>query len=732
MEGEFFPARQTLWRTESGGGSVRFVEPAQDDRAVALVGVRPCEVVALGVLDGVLGHGAVPDPRYRAKRDQAFVLAVDCGHPSGSCFCTSMGSGPGVDEGVDLAVTELEDGPHRFLVRVGSDEGAQAMSGVAGRTAGPDDFAARTRVLEGATAAMGRRLETEGLPALLARNIEHPRWADVAERCLSCGNCTMVCPTCFCSDVHDTTDLTGETTRQRSWSSCFDLDHSYVHGGAVRSATASRYRQWMTHKLSTWWDQFDTSGCVGCGRCLTWCPVGIDITEEAAAIRASDGASAEPTPRGRRDRVPCTTCCRTIRSCAVSVMTRSPWSWGARRTWSSTPAEPILTEGAPADTFYLLRRGHVSIDVHEPGRGPIVIETVGADAVIGWSWLVPPYRWTFDARALDEVGAVAIDGSCLRAKAQGDPAFGFALLTRVTSILWRDSRRPACDCSTSTEVTIMSDLRLASRAAPAHPMTPIVHRVVGRRRESDDVVTLVIEPLDGPAMAFLPGQFNMLSALGVGEVAISFSGAPGEGGVLRHSVRDVGAVSGALCRLAVGDLVGVRGPFGSDWRLDEVSDDVVVVAGGVGLAPLRGAVSELVARRRVNGGRVVVLVGARDPSQVLFADDLARWSDEGAEVAVTVDRAAPAWPGRVGLVTGLIAPAGLVASTHARPRVRTRDHDALHRAGPPGPRDERRLDPRVAGAQHGVRRRVVRPLPVRTAAARAGTVRSCATATWRD
>ena len=295
---EFFPARQTLWRTESGGGSVRFVEPAQDDRAVALVGVRPCEVVALGVLDGVLGHGAVPDPRYRAKRDQAFVLAVDCGHPSGSCFCTSMGSGPGVDEGVDLAVTELEDGPHRFLVRVGSDEGAQAMSGVAGRTAGPDDFAARTRVLEGATTAMGRHLETEGLPALLARNMEHPRWADVAERCLSCGNCTMVCPTCFCSDVHDTTDLTGETTRQRSWSSCFDLDHSYVHGGAVRSATASRYRQWMTHKLSTWWDQFDTSGCVGCGRCLTWCPVGIDITEEAAAIRASDGAIGRANTEG--------------------------------------------------------------------------------------------------------------------------------------------------------------------------------------------------------------------------------------------------------------------------------------------------------------------------------------------------------------------------------------------------------------------------------------------------
>ena len=139
---------------------------------------------------------------------------------------------------------------------------------------------------------MGRSLDTEGLPALLARNIEHPRWKEVAERCLSCGNCTLVCPTCFCSDVKDVSDVSGALERQHRWASCFDLNHSYIHGGAVRPTTMSRYRQWLTHKLSTWWDQFDESGCVGCGRCIAWCPVGIDITEEAAAIRATDGAVA--------------------------------------------------------------------------------------------------------------------------------------------------------------------------------------------------------------------------------------------------------------------------------------------------------------------------------------------------------------------------------------------------------------------------------------------------------
>ncbi len=181
-------------------------------------------------------------------------------------------------------------GPHRFYAVAGSEEGAALLERAGAVPATDQDRAARRAVLEGAQRNMGRALETEGLAAMLARNLEHPRWDEVAERCLSCGNCTLVCPTCFCADIKDVSDLEGTVERRRSWASCFDVEHSFLHGGAVRPTTSSRYRQWLTHKLSTWWDQFDTSGCVGCGRCITWCPVGIDITEEASAIRDSDGA----------------------------------------------------------------------------------------------------------------------------------------------------------------------------------------------------------------------------------------------------------------------------------------------------------------------------------------------------------------------------------------------------------------------------------------------------------
>ena len=298
---EFFVPAETLWRVSVRGGTASFSVPPAADHPVAVVGARPCELAALGVLDRVLAGGEVPDDRYAARRAGAFVVVVECGAPSSSCFCTSMGTGPGVDAeagagpaaapGFDLALTELA-GPHRFYAVVGSEAGAALLARVGPPRASEEDRAARQAVLDGARARMGRVLETEGLAALLVRNLEHPRWDEVATRCLSCGNCTLVCPTCFCSDVKDVSELDGTVERRRSWASCFDIDHSFLHGGAVRPTTSSRYRQWLTHKLSTWWDQFDTSGCVGCGRCITWCPVGIDITEEAAAIRAGDGDGA--------------------------------------------------------------------------------------------------------------------------------------------------------------------------------------------------------------------------------------------------------------------------------------------------------------------------------------------------------------------------------------------------------------------------------------------------------
>jgi Fe-S-cluster-containing hydrogenase component 2 len=142
-------------------------------------------------------------------------------------------------------------------------------------------------------------MDTTGIQQLLADNLEHPRWDDVASRCLTCANCTLVCPTCFCHGVEDTTDLTGDhAERWRHWDSCFTLDYSYVHGGTVRSSTRSRYRQWMTHKLGTWFDQYGTSGCVGCGRCTTWCPVGGGRPRSGA--RTAAGATRRLHGRGSR------------------------------------------------------------------------------------------------------------------------------------------------------------------------------------------------------------------------------------------------------------------------------------------------------------------------------------------------------------------------------------------------------------------------------------------------
>jgi ferredoxin len=287
------PPHVRLWRAQRNGGQAQ--DEDEPDKPFAFFGVRGCDRHAIAIQDRVLLEGRFPDTDYAARREGAFVVAVDCADPAGTCFCVSMDTGPGVDEGFDLALTELLEEGHRFLVRVGSERGAEVMAELESTAAEAADLRRREQIVAGAAQRMGRELDTTGLRELLQDSLEHPRWDEVAERCLTCGNCTMVCPTCFCTTVEDVTDLSGEQAeRWRSWDTCFSLDHSYVHGGSVRPTGRSRYRQWLTHKLGTWWDQFGTSGCVGCGRCIAWCPVGIDITEEAAALRTppDDGAAS--------------------------------------------------------------------------------------------------------------------------------------------------------------------------------------------------------------------------------------------------------------------------------------------------------------------------------------------------------------------------------------------------------------------------------------------------------
>ncbi|MBI3463371.1 MAG: 4Fe-4S dicluster domain-containing protein [Planctomycetes bacterium] len=272
------------------GFTVREVEHEPPRRA--FLGVRACELQAIAVQDRVfMDREGYTDPHYANARARLFIVAVECEHPGGTCFCTSMGTGPAVGGGFDLALTELDDA---FVVRSGSDGGHSVLSRLGLEAASEQQITEARRRVAKAAAAMGRSVDVTDIRNLLHRNQEHPRWQDVADRCLSCTNCTLVCPTCFCSSVEDVNDLSLERTeRVRRWDSCFNPEFASVHGGNFRPTIRGRYRQWLTHKFASWYDQFGVSGCVGCGRCITWCPVGIDVTEEISAIRASDGQRKE-------------------------------------------------------------------------------------------------------------------------------------------------------------------------------------------------------------------------------------------------------------------------------------------------------------------------------------------------------------------------------------------------------------------------------------------------------
>lgn len=283
-----FAPQESLWRVvRDADGALAFEAVVAAAPKLAVIGVRACDLAALALQDAHFLHEGRIDAHYAARRAQLFLVAVQCAVPAATCFCASTGDGPTPTVGYDLALAELDDG---FVIVAGSMPGRTVLQGLDLAAATPAQIAAARAQGDAAAAAQTRHLPGRDLRDVLMARLEHPQWDAVAARCLACGNCTAVCPTCFCHAEHEMPALDGTSSRHlREWDSCFGATHGHLHGFNVRPDIRTRYRQWLTHKLAGWHDQFGRSGCVGCGRCIAWCPAGIDFTAEVAALTGASG-----------------------------------------------------------------------------------------------------------------------------------------------------------------------------------------------------------------------------------------------------------------------------------------------------------------------------------------------------------------------------------------------------------------------------------------------------------
>lgn len=285
----FHPSRVRLLRAQRTNGAFHILSEPRESPKRAFFGVRPCDLAAVARQDRILRDDQYTDDVYRANRAHVFIIAAQCTEGAETCFCESVGTGPRAEAGFDLALTERPvDNTTEFLVEVGSDEGLAVLNEVQPSKA-PKAWLDESRdACRTYGAAQSRRLSLDQAAQIFDLSFDHPHWDNVADRCLACSNCTLACPTCFCVNTEDRSTVDGATAeRWRLWDSCFTQQFTYIHGGTIRFSAKARYRQWISHKLGRWKEQFGAGGCVGCGRCIAWCPGAIDITREFAELKSA-------------------------------------------------------------------------------------------------------------------------------------------------------------------------------------------------------------------------------------------------------------------------------------------------------------------------------------------------------------------------------------------------------------------------------------------------------------